>query len=476
MLKITILLLWSAVLLTGCGYLQRHQAPNIANIPDHFLSTSTAAFVDDPWWPAFQDTTLSRLIEEALTSSPTMEIALARMDQLQAAKRYATSSQFPSISVSGAGLSGDQRLVERYNDAFRAYSVRANTVYELDFWKKLSSERRSAISEVIASQYDANASMLALTSQVARNYYTTVRLRQELKVLRKTEASYVLDSIAVRSRLSLKPMVSSDGFQAQTVLAQTRALINLISASLGTEEHALSILLGHYPLIPQSASLDSLPSALEAIGAGVPSELIERRPDIQAIRARLAAADYSWAAAYAERFPSLILSGSSGNVSHDLGDALNPSKMTFGLVTGLTLPLFEGGRLKAQSEGAGAVFREVSAQYVVTVLNAFREVEDALTLGDYEVEAIHQLEIAEAATDSTLHITNEQYQQGAASHLAVFVAQGAQLDAARNLISARFDLITYRIDLATALGGSWSEQAIDKAFHLLHPTKIRKKK
>jgi NodT family efflux transporter outer membrane factor (OMF) lipoprotein len=475
MLRTIPLLLWSAIVLAGCAHLKRHQAPLIADLPKQFVSAPTVAFVDVPWWPVFQDAALSSLIEEALASSPTMEIALARLEQYQSAYYNVSASLFPTVSTSGAVQSGAQQLVERYNDTFRAYSVRANTVYELDFWQKLSSGRRRAAAELIAGRNDAYASVITLTSQIARTYYTTVRIRQELRLLQDIEASYVLDSIAVKKRYTLSQVTALDVFQAQTALSQTRALIELIAPTLGTEEHALSLLLGHYPRITFNGRLDSLPHSIDTIRAGLPSELLERRPDIQSARARLASADYSWAAARAERFPSLTLTGSGGNVSHDLKDALDPTKMTLALATGLTIPIFEGGRLKAQEEGAVASFREVSAQYEATVLNAFREVEDALTLGEHEVEAIRQLEIAKAAADSSLRIAMELYRRGKESHLTVILAQTAMLDAARNLINARFDLLTFRIDLATALGGSWTEEAIQKFSRSRHPVPTKEK-
>jgi NodT family efflux transporter outer membrane factor (OMF) lipoprotein len=449
--------------------------PIIATIPEQFLSAPAAAFVDEPWWPIFQDSTLTRLIDEALASSPTMEIALARMEQLQAAYRYVAASLFPSVSTSSAVHSGDQQLIERYNDSFRTISVRANTVYEIDFWQKLSSGKRRAAAELIASRNDAYTSVMALTAQVARTYFTTVRIRQELRLLQDTEASYIMDSAAVQKRNALNPMASLDYYQNQSVLAQTRALIELTSVTLTTEEHALAILLGHYPQIAGNVAVDSLTHGVDMVSAGLPSELLERRPDIQAARARMVAADFAWATAYAERFPSLTLTGSGGNVSHDLRDALDPSKMTLSIATGLTVPIFEGGRLKAQAEGAGAAFREMSAQYENTVLNAFREVEDALTLGQHQIEVIRQLEVARAAADSALRIAVIQYQQGTVTHLTVIVAQTALLDAARNLINARFDLLTYRIDLATALGGSWTEDAIQKFSRIRRPVIIEKK-
>jgi NodT family efflux transporter outer membrane factor (OMF) lipoprotein len=475
MLRIHFLIGLFAVLLSGCVYLRRHETPVIANTPPDYLSAPVATFIDEPWWPAFQDSTLTRLIEDALASSPTMDIALARMEQLQAAYRYVAASRLPSVSTSGTVHTGDQQLVERYNDNFRTTSVRANTVYEIDFWQKLSSNRRRAAAELIASRNDAYTSVMALTSQVARTYYTLVRVRAELTLLHNAEAAYVEDSIAVQTRNTFNPVTSPDYYQTLHSLAQTRALIELTAVSLDTEEHALAILLGHYPRTSLNMAVDTLVHGLDTIRAGLPAELLQRRPDIQAARARLAAADYGWAEAYAERFPSFSLTGSGGNVSHDLIDAINPAKMTLSIATGLTLPIFEGGRLKAQYEGAGAAFREVAANYTNTVLNAFREVEDALTLGRHQVDVIHQLELAQAAADSSLAVANREYHNGTGDHLSVAMAQTTSLDAARNVITARFDLLTYRIDLATALGGSWTEDAVEKYARTRGPVPLEKK-
>ncbi len=473
-LRTCALCLLMAIAVMGCGYLRRHQAPTIVDTPEQFLSAPTAMFVDEPWWPVFQDTTLSRLIEQAFVTSPTMDIAVARLEQLQAVNRYAASTMFPSVSTSGSVQTGDQQVIERYNDGFREYSVRANTVYEIDFWKKLSSGRRRATAELVASRYDAATSVLALTSQIARTYYTVIRLREELKALKRAETSYQIDSTAVSNLYLLKKATSLDVFQTQAVLAQTRALAELISVSIRTEEHSLSILLGYYPRASLDTALDTLPDASDVVGAGLPSELLARRPDVQAARARLAAADFAWAEAYAERFPSFSLTAIGGNVSHELKDALDPGKMTINLASRLTLPIFEGGRLRAQSDAAGTVYRQMSAEYEATVLNAFREVEDALVLAEHETAAIKQLEIATVAADSALQIARTQYLEGIVTHLTVLYAQNAQLDAERNLINARFDLITYRIDLATALGGSWTEVAIENFTRTQLPVPVEK--
>jgi outer membrane protein TolC len=220
------------------------------------------------------------------------------------------------------------------------------------------------------------------------------------------------------------------------------------------------VLLGHYPRTGISGSLDALPEALREIQPGLPSELLLRRPDVRSASARMAAADLRWASANADRFPRLTLTGSGSNISEDFAEVLDPDNLLWNLVGGVILPVFEGGKRKAEAERAAAGYREVAAVYKHVLLNAFREVEDALVRGGKQTERIFQLTLQAEAAKNSLRRATDQYLQGLSDYLPVLLAQTAHFNSQRSLISARRELADYRIDLATALGGGWSDQLI----------------
>lgn len=343
----------------------------------------------------------------------------------------------------------------------------------MDLWGKLAAGRKAAYSDLLAGEEDVRATVLSLTSQVARLYYQVQAVRTQIDLLDKMEYSYqdYLDLTRERYR---RGVANSQGvYQAESNLASVRSQKITMQAALGTMENTLSVLLGHYPDQSFSGKDLEIPDVLQDIPPGVPSELIQRRPDVRAAFHRMRAADYRWAQAVVNRYPSFSLTGSISGTGEDLENALDPDNILWNAMGNMLLPIFEGGRRQAQAKQAEAQYRELAVAYKSVLLNAFREVEDALLNGEKQHEYIEQLKRLVESRENTLRLATERYLQGVTDYLPVSIAQTASFQARSGLISAKQNMLDYRIQLVTALGGDWMDDVIleKKSIQKLHEEK-----
>ncbi len=457
---------------SGCGYFQRHNAPKVEPMPEKFLNARQSGVFDDtPWWFAFNDSTLNHLMTEAFASNLTIEQAAARLDQYRALSDVARATYFPSVSAQGNIQEGERAmsgLPSGFKPTLPRYDASANASYEVDLWGKLSARRGAAYADFLASENDLLATVLSMSSQLANSYFQAIEFRAQLELLEQTIQSYESYLELVRKRYSLGVAPSLDVYQAQIALAQARGQKILYEANVASAEHGLSVLLGRYPETNKIELSQILPDSLAEIQPGLPSELLERRPDIRASFQRLRAADRRWAEAVANRFPSITLTSSAGANSNDLADIVNPEHIAWNIIGGITLPIFEGGKRKAEADRNAAVFRERAAAYKDVLLNAFREVEDALVRGVTQKQYVHELQAQELAAGNSLRLATDRYMQGVSDYLPVLQAQTNYYTARRSLITARRELASTRVNLVTALGGGWSEDIVEKYVTVRH--------
>ena len=445
---------------TGCAGWRTARQPEIG-LPAQFLRTDqTGIPLEEPWWPALNDTILDRLMEQAFAGNLSLEMAVARLQRFRAVQTAARSNLFPVLSAQGSYTEaeevGDPETKPMELLSLSRFSASLTAAYEIDLWGRLAASRAAAAADHFATEEDLQALILTMAANVARAYYSVVEFQLQLDLLERTTASYEDSHELVLARYQRGVAHSLDVYQAETNLAGARAQKALAEANLAAAEHALSILLGRTPqrgLIPARANL---PKSAAAPPPGIPSELIQRRPDVRASYWRLMAADRRAAQAVAERLPSVTLTGSISGRNDEFADLLDPDGMIWRAIGNLVLPVFEGGSRKANADRAEAAWREQLAGYKLTVLTALREVEDALVRGKQQEEYLHQLDIQVRAAEASLRLATDRYLRGVSEYLQVVVAQTAYLNLRRNQISARRALIDLRITLATALGGSWS--------------------
>ncbi len=426
-----------------------------------------------------------------------------------AAQATAIESE-PVEESSGAGvvLPGGFDLSEVLRESMQqpTYSVSLAASYEIDVWGRLAAGRAAATADLRASENDVEAVAIALAAQAARAYYTVVELQLQDELLGRTIASFEDSHELVATRYQRGVASLLDVYQAETSLAGARAQRVLVRGQLAQAGHALAVLLGRVPqrdlleclrseaagedrhpdslstgradgeaqagtlsrdraggdaqagmLSRDRASAGQLPDSLPRIPAGLPSELLQRRPDVRSAYWRLRAADRRGAEAAAQRLPTLSLTGSLGGSSDELGEILDPQNMVWSAIGNLVLPVFEGGRRKANQDRAEAAWRGQVAAYKEAVLQALREVEDALVAESMQRDYLRELTVQDAAARNMLLVATDRYLKGLVDYLAVTSAQTAYFNSQRNRIAARRALLFARIGLLTALGGDWAE-------------------
>jgi NodT family efflux transporter outer membrane factor (OMF) lipoprotein len=452
-------------LVAGCAPHQPQPATLPVSLPQEYAETTRSGEplpVLERWWERFGDEDLNALMAEAFAANLDLRQAYARLEQADALVRTTRAAQLPSLDLSAAGGRRRQSVGSIGSVTSDTYSLSLPASFEIDLWRRLASGTEASRLELEASREELKALYLSLSAQVADLYFLAVEQQAQLVLTDQNIASFAdtLERVERRYREGLVPAL--DVYQSRQNLAAARSRRPEFENSLAATEHALAVLFGRYPgrsIIDESREL---PAEVPDYPAGLPSRLLAHRPDVEAGLLRLGASDARIAAAIADRFPALRLTGSYGGQSAELGDLLASGNILWNLLLNLAQPLFDGGRRSAEVDRTRAVFRENLAVYHRSVLTAFREVEDALAAGRTGEERIARLRQSEEASAAALRLALDGYLQGLSEYLPVLTAQGLHFNAQSQLLTARRQLIADRITLARALGGAWMEEEMTK--------------
>ncbi len=449
----------------GCSVHRPEKISLSTNVPDSFTASADnqpSITFQDRWWEAFRDENLNALMDKAFSGNLDLAQAYSRLKQLESLAKQTDAGRYPMINIEG-DASRSRQLGNPNDITGNAYSLSLAAAFEVDLWNKLKSKYQAREFEKEASVQDIRSLYLTLSAQVADLYYLMVEQRAQLELTDRTVAARKA-TVELVERRYLEGMVSAlDVYQARQTLAAAQSRRPEFEKTLTVTAHALSILIGDYPDPKARGSLAMLPDVPDLFPTGLPSELLVRRPDIQSELLRLRARDEEIGVAVADRFPSINLLADYGRYGSDFGTSL--SGTVWNLVGNLTLPLIDWGSRKAEVDRTQAVFQEQLDQYRQTVLVAFKEVEDALISNRKTEEAIGWLKNEETAADSALRLASDRYLDGLSDYLPVLTAQALHFDAQNRLLSTRRQLISDRISLARALGGSWMDADIKKRLY-----------
>ncbi|MGF1626483.1 MAG: efflux transporter outer membrane subunit [Alphaproteobacteria bacterium] len=414
-------------------------------------AATTVKFPDARWWQAFGSAELARLVAQAEANNPDLAAAGYRIAQASAEARGARAALYPSIDGSGSG----SRSVRGQGQPSSSLSLGLDVSYELDIWGENRANVDAAVASRIASEYDREAVALSLVAEVATAYFQYLSFSDRLAT-----AEQVLD--LSRQVLALIQTQARVGTASQLEVAQQQLTVaNLESAlpSLRQQRdqtlNALAALLGTTAgtLTLGAESLDEV--VLPTVAAGLPSELLQRRPDLRSAEAQITAAGYTLEAAHAAMFPSVRLTSGAGLSSDALQALFQPAGFLANLAAGLTAPVFDAGRLAAQQDSAAAREAIAIESYRAAVLAAFRDVEDALAAIRYTAERAEIGERALTQARRAYNLAAIQYQAGTTDFISLLDAQRAlagQLDDQRQI---RFDRLAATVDLFKSLGGGW---------------------
>lgn len=460
------------ILLAGCAVGPDYRRPAaVQTMPAAYDGATSEWKVAAPradlpkgsWWEVFGDPELNRLEAQAAGANQQLQVAVARFAQARASVDVARSAFYPRI---GAAFDATRQrdsarrplntTGEAAGSAFTydSFTLPFDLSYELDLWGRVRRHVEAARATAQADAADVEAVRLAIAAEVAADYFT-------LRALDTEKAALLAIIEADRKVLGLTGNRRAGGLvsdlevaQADTALKIAEALLPALTLTRTKFEHALATLTG------QPASLFHLPSVLldrepPVIPPELPSELLERRPDIAAAEHRMAAANADIGVAKGAFFPAVRINGMAGFQNIDAGTLFNWSSRLWAVGPSLSLPLFEGGRLRANLRGSKAVYEETVARYRQTVLTAFAEVEDNLAAQRLLASQYEQELAAWDAARKQLELANQLERSGLVTFLQVATAQTAALERERSVTRLRGQRFAAAVALVKALGGNW---------------------
>jgi multidrug efflux system outer membrane protein len=432
-----------------------------------FETTEVAEVANAMWWEQFKDPVLNDLIAAALADNKDVKIAAARVDQFLGQFVTTRSALFPQINagfeasrqrVSVAGL---PTLPAGVNPVFNEFQAPLSAAWEIDFFGKVRRQTESARASLLASEEGRRATILSLVASVASSYINLRDLDQQLSIAKATTESRAGSVKVFQARFAGGDVSQMELAQSESEYEASLATIPQIETQIAQQEDALSVLLGHNPgPILRGRELTEL--AVPPVPAGLPSDLLQRRPDIASAERKVAAANANIGVQRAAYFPSLTLSASGAQGSTRLSDLFNASSFAWSLGVSLAETIFDGGARTARVEEAQATWKQSVAQYRQTVLTAFSGVEDQLSAASSLEQQQALRKVASQAADQTEQEMQNRYKQGLVAYTDVVTAQATALSARRALMQVSLSRQTAAINMVSALGGGWSTQQLAK--------------
>jgi multidrug efflux system outer membrane protein len=418
----------------------------------------------DRWWSIFKDAELNRLESLSETNNQDLAANFARLEQARAQVNVARSDIFPHISAS-PGITRQRSSVNQFEQGhpngtsytYNNFSVGLDAAWELDVWGRVRKQVQAARARLNAASDDVEAVKLAVHAEIAIDYFALRSLDSESALLKQTVETYVRSLDLTRNRRTGGVGTDLDVAQAETQLKSAQAQIPAVELQRTKLLHAIATLCGAsastFALEPQSGPVKD-PAIIPPL---LPSELLERRPDIAAAERRVAAANADIGVAKSAFYPRILFRGFAGFQSIDAGTLFDWPSRVWSLGPSLELPIFTGGRNRAELAISKAAYQETTAVYRQTVLAAFQEIEDQLAA---QRLLASQFEFENAALSSarrTLEIANNRYKAGLVTYLEVATAQSSALVHERTVVQLSAERLTAMVGLAKALGGGWTE-------------------
>jgi outer membrane protein, multidrug efflux system len=454
------------LLLAGCTVGPKYQRPAI-DTPSAYRGESAAqpsvasaeSLGSEKWWEVFEDPVLQQLIRTALEQNYDVRIAAARVLQAQAELGITRANQFP---MAGAGAQAYSEREPKISNAFPSYQTNVGQVdlaviWNLDFWGKYRRETEAARAELLASEWGRRAVLTSVVSSVTTSYFQLRELDLALEISKSTLASRQ-DSLRLTNVLAKNGSASLlDVRQSEELVYTAAEMIPDLERQIAQQENALSILLGENPgAIPRGQALTEQPNP-PAVPAGLPSELLERRPDIREAEENLIAANAEIGVARAAYFPSISLTGTAGFESYALTQLFNASSALWNTAASLTQPVFEAGGLRAGMRLAEAQEQEMLLTYRQTIEDAFQQVSDSLVAYQKDREFREQQQLLTSAAQQADQLSNTLYQHGGASYLQVLTSETNYFAAELSLAQAQLNERLSLVQLYNALGGGWQQ-------------------
>ncbi len=458
-------LLAAAFLSAGCTLGPDYQRPDVP-LPEGWREVETSeqeSLANTPWWELFQDPELVRLIGIALEENKDLLIAVERREEARAFYGFQRADLFPKVDLAAsagrvrASEQGIPALPSGTDNEASLYGVAGTVFWELDFFGRIRRATEAELALIYAAEESRRAVVLALVADVARAYVELRDLDRQLEISRRTLESRVQYVGLARERFEGGLTSELDLRQAEAEQHRTASLVHDFERLVAQKENELSALLGRNPgEVARGQALDQL-AVPPAVPSGLPSELLERRPDVRAAEEQLVSANARIGEAKALLYPSISLTGAFGWESTELGDLLESPAKSWSIGANLLQPIFNSGQNRRRVEVAESQQRQALFAYERSVLLAFRDVEDALA-GLRQSGLRRGSEGARVVAErKVLELAELRYRGGVAAYLEVLDAQRSLFDAELSETAAQRDELVALIQLYKALGGGWPQ-------------------
>jgi multidrug efflux system outer membrane protein len=452
----------SAGLLAGCAVGPDYKRPPTTP-PETFRGQTgpadAASLADLPWWEVFRDATLQELLQTALANNYDLRIAVARVEQARALAARARGEFFPSIGYEGnigRAHGGEFGSVTVFPgtpvSTHSAFLGLITASWEPDIWGRIRRQYEAARAQFLGTEEARRGVLLSLVSNVAQAYFALLELDAQLDIARRNTASFQSTYDLFQRRLGFGLASTLETSRAEGALGSAAETIPDLERQIAAKENEISVLLGRNPgPIPRGTPLFAQP-VVPAVPAGLPSALLERRPDLRQAEQQLVQANAQVGVAVANFFPQIILSGFGGGVSPQLSGMSN----VWSLTAGLTGPIFQGGQIRANYQASVAAWEQAKLQYEQAVITAFQEVSSALTALVKLVQVEAEQARAVKAYQDSVRIATSRYERGLANYYEVLEAQQLLFSAETQLAQIRATRLSTYVQLYKVLGGGWS--------------------
>lgn len=440
----------------GCAVGPNYKRPPV-NVPAAYYGAEAAedarSLATLAWWDVFKDPVLKGLIEQALQEGFDLRLAAARVEEARALYGVSRADLFPSVGYAGGRARVHVDPVTNPNEpVVTEWSANVNFQWELDLWGRIRRQNEAALAQYFATEDARRGVVVSLVADVATAYFQLRELDTELMIARRTTAAFEDTYRLFDRRLEGGAASALETARAEAALGQVAAQIPEIERAIAARENQISFLLGKapHPIVRDGPETEAPPD----IPAGLPSALLERRPDIRESEQALISANALVGAAKARFFPTLSLTGLFGNVSEDLGDLFSKGK-TWSIASSLAGPIFEGGRLRKNHAAAVARYEQSRILYEAAVTNALAEVSTSLVDRTKLVETEKQWIRTVRAFTEAVRLANIRYSSGLSAYFEVLDAQQQLFPAEISLAQTRRDQRLAVVNLYKALGGGW---------------------
>ncbi|MEJ0091199.1 MAG: efflux transporter outer membrane subunit [Limisphaerales bacterium] len=458
-------------ILGGCAVGPDYKRPTV-NSPEGFRfaeNQTTNSLGDLPWWQVFKDPMLQGLIGTALTNNYDLKQAVARVEQARFQAVAANSAFFPQIGYGGDIGRGRNAL---YNSpaslnggTASSAQLTLNAAWEIDVWGRIRRSSESARAQYLATDEARRSVMVTLVSDVATAYFQLLQLDQQLAIQQSATNDYA-DSYRIFNDRRINGVASKlETDRAAAALANAAATIPQLQLQIATTENQLNLLLGRNPGPVARNSLTNQPELTPEIPAGLPSELLRRRPDVLESEQSLIAANANIGVSVANFFPQIGLTTFLGRASPELSAFTGGAGNIWDLGGTLSGPVFQGGKLRAQYLASKAKFDEAKAAYRQSVLTAFQEVSNALITRQKLAEEYVYDEQAAVALAESVELATQRYMNGKSGYYEVLQAQQELYPTQQQQVEAQVGQLLAVVQLYKALGGGWQTPATNSPSH-----------